>query len=791
MNSSCCRSHSDRTNPMACLPQLPRLQRVQSCRPFLEGRKAASCCVSGERRWGQRNGCMIQVLAKMVNKSSSTVCQFLHQLTLQVFARILYPLMLGWNTLKVPFVIPDICELYYGIFDECGNLRCSIPTRTLLILISMIQYFLNLPKRCGQNNTCQGCRSQADDLRNNHSPGYCGKNAMTPFSGREITEKGPSKGSDVWAGLKRLGYERRGDLDSYPSDESIPYGYAPHRCPCQGGNPRTQRSGIMNPYAKRTGAMRSLVCAEELESPMLASDYNQKIPMAPISPKAAQIIHINHISNLYAAVVQNQHTRQLFADGRPPRPRVRPCTENQNRFSGGFMMPEPYFNGMPWSWLHRDPQRTIRLPSGGLHLEIPRYRRQPLDEEYHSFKSKYEHLSRQDNPFKENSLLPYPSENRFNPENRLQSLSWDKKILNFQNNPTKNISNNLIIPIKQQRKIEWEQLLIKRIDDAKRTKGTFDFWNEMIERNKFRTFQQAIQDIPKFPSKEIGYSQSRKDSAHVITNGSNNSLRSARQNQKKLEIEKPGISKRANNNRTHVSPQHRLKPLSSSQEKQTLKNHIEQHTYKSKSANNTPHLAKNEISREPKYPDPEDYRKERARNHKYNRKTAGESVMLIKPAKSIIKKPKPKETQLKDVSQDELESLKKQLEMNTIDKRVRFSVPTPYTNERVMPAERCVLLEGGDQIPKQLSKLHSQDKSATKSVFSRKSVKSPERGLRKKRLHSEDGTELPTHSKRVAMGSQNKCYGNTKAKPNKPLGRSCKIMPKVLYSREETLKLGK
>ncbi|XP_043645716.1 uncharacterized protein LOC122614978 [Drosophila teissieri] len=808
MNNCCCRSHSDRTDPMACLPQFPRLQRVQSCRPFLEGRKAVSCCVSGERRWGQRNGGMIQVLAKMVNKSSSTVCQFLHQLTLQVFARILYPLMMGWNTLKVPFVIPDICELYYGIFDECGNLRGSIPTRTLLILITMIQYFLNLPKRCG-------CRSQADDLRNVHSPGYCGKNAMTPFSGQGITQEGPSTRSEVWAGLKRLGYERRGDLDSYPSDESIPYGYAPHRCPCQAGDPKVQRSaqGLTYPYANRSRALRSLVCAEELESPMLACDYNQRTPMAPISPKAAQFIHINHISNLYAAVVQNQHTRQLFSDGRPPKPRVRQCTENQNRFSGGFMMPEPYFNGMPWSWLHRDPQRMIRLPSGGLPSEIPRYRRQPLDEEYHSFKSRYEHMSRQDSPFKENSLLPldyYPSENRLSPGNRLQSISWEKKILDPQNHPMKNMSNYLgQIPVKQLRKIEWEELLIKRINEAKSTKGTFDYWREMLERNKMRTFQQTIKDIPIFPAKESGYSQTRKQSDRIITKKSNNSLRSPRHNQKKLEIEKPGVSKRANNNhRTQISPQHRVKQPYSSQGKQTLKNHLQpvkpQDINKNKSVEKTLRLAKNEIltnqtKNQPKYPDPEDYRRERARNQRMSRKTAGESVMLIKPAKSIIRKPV--HTQLNGISQEDITSLKKQLEMNKSDKRVRFRVAMPYGFERETPAEdpkrktncknkkleRCVFPEGGDQIPKQFSKLDSQDKSATKSVFSQRSGKSGERGFRKKRLHSIDVTELPTHSKRPAMGSQSKYHiGNAKTKPNKPLGRSCKIQPKVLHSREET-----
>ncbi|EDV56631.1 uncharacterized protein LOC6547498 [Drosophila erecta] len=811
MNSCCCRSHSDRTDPMACLPQFPRLQRVQSCRPFLEGRKAVSCCVSGERRWGQRNGGMIQVLAKMVNKSSSTVCQFLHQLTLQVFARILYPLMMGWNTLKVPFVIPDICELYYGIFDECGNLRGSIPTRTLLILISMIQYFLNLPKRCGRNNMCPGCRSQSDDLRNIHNPGYCGKNAMTPFSGRPITQQGPSTRSQVWAGLKRVGYERRVDLDSYPSDESIPYGYAPHRCPCQAGDSKVQRSalGLTNPYANRSGPLRSLVTAEDLESPISPFDYNRRTSMAPISPKAAQLIHINHISNLYAAVVQNQHTRKLFADGKPPRPRVRPCTENQNRFSGGFMMPQPYFNGMPWSWLHRDPQRMIRLPSGGIPLQIPRYRRQPLDEEYHSFKSKYELMSRQDNPFKENSLLPleyYPSENRFNPGNRLPSISWEEKIMDH---PNYNISNDLRqIPVKQQGKMAWEELFIKRINDAKKTKGTFDYWREMLERNKWRTFQQTIKDIPIYPSKEYGYSQTGKESNHIIMKRSSNSLKTARQNQKKLEIEKPGISKRASiNQRTpRIPPQHPVKKVFRSKGKQTLKNHREQvkpqGTNNIKSADKTLRLAKNAIinnpiKNQPNYPDPEDYRKEMARNRRNKRKTAGESVMLIKPAKSIIRKPI--DTQLSAICQEDITSLKKQLEMSKNDKRVRFRVPKPYSFESEMPAEdskrktnrkskvsgSCVLPEGGDQIPNQFSKLHSQDKSATKSVFFRRSGKSPERGLRKKRLHADDVTELPTHSKRATMGFQTKYHGNTKNKP--PLSRSCKIQPKkILYSREGT-----
>ncbi|XP_037709125.1 uncharacterized protein LOC119546711 [Drosophila subpulchrella] len=783
MNSCCCRSHSDRTDPMSCLPQFPRLQRVQSCRPFLEGRKAASCCISSERRWGQRNGGMINLLANMVGKSTSTVCQFLHQLTLQLFAKILYPLMLGWNTLKIPFVLPDTCELYYGIFDECGNLRKPIPTRTLVILISMMQYFLNLPKGGRRCNKCPGCRNKEDDLKNIHNPGYCGKDAMIPFSEHNvIAGKAKSPASEVWAGLRRLGYERRGDLESYPSDESIPYGYAPARCPCQSGYYNDQRPGrvLTNPYANMSTEMKTLACEEELQSPMLAPDCIPSSPVANLSPKAAQLYHITHISDLYAAVVQNQHSRRLLGDGKPPKPRVRPCTENRRRFSGGFMMPEPYFNGMPWSWLHRDPQRMVRLPSGGLPLEIPRYRRQPLD----AIQYKYENLNRQVSPFKESSLLPIESF----PQKRLQPISWEKNNMDLEKLPIK-------LPFKEKRKLEWEELLLRRVNEARKAKGAFDYWREMMERNQLRkTFDQGAKDMltirnPIFPiRRERSYSPAGKEISRMIKDRSNNSLRATSKKQKNSSENKKGATpKRAYRKLNNGD---RIKPIYSGQDDQLVKVPIKlakPRDTNNKSVDYVLGSAKVRKNSKHTYPDPEDYRREMSRNRRYQRKTAGECLMLIKPVESI--------------------------------KQKHVNIPAEGPNEKIKlrstSPKRFFPPGGGDQIPKQNIKLQEEipkpmglfkGKDNTKIIFKPRVAKSPERTIRKIRFQANGFTEPPSNSKRAKLDSPERIkrhkshgavpsplkiyYENSKMKTNKFLDKSCNIRTKISHSRGETTDVG-
>ncbi|XP_017134106.1 uncharacterized protein LOC108150453 [Drosophila elegans] len=755
MNSCCCRSHSDRTNPMVCLPQFPRLHRVQSCRPYLEGRKSASCCMSSERRWGQRNGEMVQLLAKVVDKSANSVRSFLHQLTLQLFARILYPLMAGWNTLKIPFVQSDTCELYYGIFDECGNLRWPMPSRTFIILITMMQYFLNLPtqKLCRGKKKCAYCKNKDDNIKHIHNPGYCGKDAITPFSGRGPTAKVPSPKSQVWAELRRLGYEKPGsvnsDLNTYPSDESIPYGYAPYRCPCQASDRELSQAQSPSPYAnvQDPEALQS-ACEAELQSPMLASDCNESSAMAAISPQTAQLIQITRISNLYTAVVENRHSRQLLGDGGPPRQRIIPCTKK--RFSGGFITPEPYFNGMPWSWLHREPQRMLRLQSGGLPLQIPSYRRQPLDEEYHDLKSKYEDMSRHVNPFKESTTSPfdnYPEENRFQPEKRFQSNDWKKRIIELPTEKTENLQFSIAnkgrqVPVEVSKKMEWEAHLLKRVYQARKLKGPLDNWREMMDGYQLRrTFDQERN----YTLSTINLTSpiKKKERSPILVKRNNSCLSSVKQT--------------SENRGDSVSPQNKIMPISRKQENHNLSDSIEQTNIASEIKPRKPkNKSVDELlrsvnrdnlgSREQKYSDPEDYRREMARDHSKNqRKTAGESILLIKTAESIggmrgfIT--------LNETNQP----LTRRKSIECLDKKVRFCVQKPPSLERVKPEEdikpkirRTFFLSGGGD--QQYSKSHAED-SKTKTLsngedinilYKPRKAKSPERIIRRIKFLSDD-----------------------------------------------------
>ncbi|KRF99259.1 uncharacterized protein Dwil_GK21120 [Drosophila willistoni] len=56
-------------------------------------------------------------------ESVEKICQFLYDLTLQKFSRIMNPKMSGWNIYRVPLVQSYTCDLYDGIFDRSGNLR--------------------------------------------------------------------------------------------------------------------------------------------------------------------------------------------------------------------------------------------------------------------------------------------------------------------------------------------------------------------------------------------------------------------------------------------------------------------------------------------------------------------------------------------------------------------------------------------------------------------------------------------------------------------------------------------
>lgn len=595
MNSCCCRSHVDRTDPMACLPSFPRLQRKPCCRPYLEGR-SGSCCMSRERRWGQMNGGMIQVLSKMVNQSAGRVCQFLHQLTLQLFARILYPLMNGWNTLKVPFTLPDTCELYYGIFDECGNIRCPIPTRTLLILISMMQYFLNLPSQgviCRRRN-CRCKEGNEDSLKDIHNPGYC-RNVM-PFCGARTPISEPSPDKDIWAGLRRLNYDKYGaGLESFPSDENIPYGYAPHGCPCQRRRGQSSTGARqVSPYAHLSGPLAlESACEQELQSPMLAPECRPRSPVERMSPAQVQRYYITNLSDLYSAVTQNEHSRQLLGEDKTLKPRVALCPERR-RSAGGFMMmiPQPYFNGMPWSWLHRDPRRMMRFPSVG-NQEITPYRSQPMKEEDQGAWKSYENTTSYDQvkPLRENRLLPVldntlqamepdrsPQDNTlqamepFRPQRRLQTVdnfSGEKRSQVPENLPRNIHGYSREVSGSEKFQMQWEDTMLIKVNQVppqtRQVKIPLDYLRQLKERNQLKvvqspwSFSKPLSPITResnysLPTVEISPYKLERTKSLQLYRDDNQDNSKVEASPYKLERTTPLKRYRANNHDTSLKP---------------------------------------------------------------------------------------------------------------------------------------------------------------------------------------------------------------------------------------------
>lgn len=99
---------------------------------------------SGARRfWRERNDLVIQRMAKLLDCYPEEIGEFLHELTLQNYSRLLYPVGCGRSPCNVPLCHPTVCDRYMGIFDEGGNLRDPTNPRSLFSLLYLLQRCLN------------------------------------------------------------------------------------------------------------------------------------------------------------------------------------------------------------------------------------------------------------------------------------------------------------------------------------------------------------------------------------------------------------------------------------------------------------------------------------------------------------------------------------------------------------------------------------------------------------------------------------------------------------------------
>ncbi|XP_070133909.1 uncharacterized protein [Drosophila bipectinata] len=760
MNTCCCRSNRDRYDPLACIPALPRLIPVQNCRPFLEGRKATSCCLSRERRWGQLNSGMIGVLAKIVNKSADKVCQFLHHLTLNLFARILYPLAAGWNTLKIPFVLSDTCELYYGIYDEDGNLRNPMPTRTLLVLVTMLQYFLNLPmnhgKDCGRKKKGCCCQDMENDLKNIHNSGYCGKGAMILFGGTRPPKIEISAAKEIWAGLRRVGYDQFSTLRDIPSNDSLPYGYAPYRCPCQASDPRgslalQSRRAIVRPFADLPEPLKALALQNACEAEEKQLELYDPKPKAEAPIKGSwvkvQRIYITRISNLYAAVVQNQHHRQLVGDGQKPQPRTQHRIVPCQRFSGGCMS-EPYFNGRPWSCLNRDPNKTMVLRKGGFQIHIPN-RPRPFHEDVRKIQLKVRELDKM-----EVTLRPLENINLVKKRLTLARLSWQSRLQTIERPLKQNLPALLAPPPPPAMpgRIQIQELEPYRpASPARIHKPSVDFWEELKEREHLAKMRHPLETSP-WKHLRSYFSLSNSQGS---TYGSSMKSESSLTSKSTYKFSNPDIENKDTS--SGIVRETGGESISPTSQKRTIKAIEPKPTF--------PFRKPLKNTEKPIYPEPEDYRREMARKlsrtKRLQNRIPGESYLLVKQAVSLKQKPG-----VHPINQNippskpiiKTEPLKGQNKADQGPKKVRFGVPlvskkpTPDSEKTKMRVWRRT----GDQI----KSIIKSEPTAIEKV--------PERIFLKKRLcSSQYENPSPSKAKHLKSPERSKVKSEPKDHKNK------------------------
>ncbi|XP_039228795.1 uncharacterized protein LOC6529195 isoform X1 [Drosophila yakuba] len=97
---------------------------------------------SQKERWFSTNQRIILALATALNRPPDLVSDFLHTLTLQNFAKILYPAGTLGPSCKVPYVNCFACENFMRIFDTHGNVRSRFNQDSLLLLMRTVQTVL-------------------------------------------------------------------------------------------------------------------------------------------------------------------------------------------------------------------------------------------------------------------------------------------------------------------------------------------------------------------------------------------------------------------------------------------------------------------------------------------------------------------------------------------------------------------------------------------------------------------------------------------------------------------------
>ncbi|XP_030383945.1 keratin, type I cytoskeletal 9-like [Scaptodrosophila lebanonensis] len=363
--------------------------------PALRRKQPCPCWDSMKRRWFNRNRGVIQQLAKALNKPDDDAFEFLWQLTLSNFSKVLNPKGAGWNWCRVPLTRVDTCDLYGTIFDLNGNLRSPIEPASLFKLLELMNYFLNPAKdrgakdagifgrkrRKGSKKGKLNGNSSSDRFSGSFAAGFSNTPGGQAFGmgGGLFGPGGPFRGGAFGAG-PGFGW---GGL--FGGTYGAGYGWAP------GGFGHSGRHGHGHGRGDH-GYGRDDRYGKRMGDPGGRPWWSQNVPDGKgngSKNNSNRGSAIGEISDLYNNVMDNKHKREILTSNQPP-------NEDQHkprRFLGQSLpvaVHEPFNKARPWTWVRRDPRQTRLLVDGTLgRNKVKRYRRESVQQAYEEAKKRY------------------------------------------------------------------------------------------------------------------------------------------------------------------------------------------------------------------------------------------------------------------------------------------------------------------------------------------------------------------------------------------------------------------
>ncbi|EDV94184.1 GH25195 [Drosophila grimshawi] len=388
-----------------CCPPNSLTLRLLNCEKPTETirkcRRRHSQWQSAERRWCLNNNVMLRRLSSHVQQPLIEVCTFLFQLTLAKFGQILNPRCSQWSYYRVPFVRPDTCAIYDGIFDNRGNLRNPLHPFIEYLVLIILDHYLSLPceKVEGRRNTAvdtiygrgggackdvfkDALRGQADSLRhffNNSKFGFGGLSGSNGDADADAHAdgSGDGDGKDDVDGENKYDDGDDDDHENGNGRDSSNRLYNKYGDVKDGGVKRKSEKG-----GKGGGKGKRRKGSKGSKGSKGDDDANKRKK------------NIKDISNLYSDVVEERYTIDLptlYAKKKAKkRVKVKKRGGGDQKVIGvaiPVLVHEPFDEQKPWTWIRRHPAQTRVLEGTRLgRAKVRRYQRETLKAQVHEAK---------------------------------------------------------------------------------------------------------------------------------------------------------------------------------------------------------------------------------------------------------------------------------------------------------------------------------------------------------------------------------------------------------------------